>query len=241
MKIKIFFEKILDAIFVKDVKCLICEKELNEDNILCLCEECYSKLPYILNSCEICGTMIKDGFSYCPNCYKGKFHFNKVYSVFDYSGKVKELIHNFKFYNKKYIGEYFSKVLFDYFIKKDIKCDLIMPVPLHINDLKSRKFNQSEVLLKEFVNKGFNIRTDILKKVKLTDKQHNLNFNDRKTNLINAFEINNEQEIKGKTILLIDDIITTGSTIDECSKILKQFKAKKVIALTVANTHLESA
>ena len=237
MKIKKLLDKILSVLFVKDIKCLYCDKELNKPNKFCLCDDCLSKLEYNnKNTCKKCGVPIGEYTSLCPRCFVSKFSFTNAYSVFVYNGVIKDLIKKFKFAGGKYIGEYLSKFLYEKYVEAKINCDIVIPVPIHKTTLNKRGYNQAEVLCIAFED-ILPIRTDILIKQKLTKEQAKLNLSERKKNLQDAFTVNNNEEIKDKSILLIDDVFTTGNTVNECSKTLKKFGAKKVYVLTICSTN----
>ena len=235
MKNKIF-QKFLDLIFVKDIKCIYCNKELNKPHKYCLCENCYSKLKFNNQKvCSDCGIAIFGFADKCPKCLVNKNNFQKAYSIFVYEGIIKDLVKKFKFSQAKYLGEYLGLFLYEKYIELGLNCDIIIPVPVHKKTLKIRGYNQAEVLC-WYLKNDFCVRTDILYKEKITNEQAKLNFKDRTTNLKNTFIIKNQEVIKNKTILLIDDVLTTGSTANECSKILREFGAKKVYVLTLCST-----
>jgi len=127
------------------------------------------------------------------------------------------------------------------FKQHNIKCDLIIPVPLCEKRAKERGYNQAE-LLAHVVSKKVNLEMNnkILLRIKQTPTQVNLSHYERNQNMIDAFKVNNKKVIKGKTILLIDDVYTTGATIQECAKTLIIAGAKKVYALTAAHTILKN-
>lgn len=113
--------------------------------------------------------------------------------------------------------------------------DVIIPVPLHIKRLRERGFNQS-LLLARAVGRKNNIPVNPfgLKRIRWTEPQVNLSGKERKINVKGAFEFHGD--VKGKTVLLIDDVYTTGATVAECSKVLKKGGAKGVCVLTLART-----
>ena len=121
---------------------------------------------------------------------------------------------------------------------RDIKgIDLIIPVPLHRRREAIRGYNQSYLLAKEIGRiTELEVKNKILIKSTGTRSQSRLNFNDRLINLNGVFNIRNRQEIKNKNILLIDDIVTTGATLIECSKILHEAGARSITGLTLTTT-----
>ena len=230
------FQKILNLLFVKDIKCIYCNKELDKPQKYCLCDNCFAKLKFNNQStCSNCGVAIFGYADKCPRCLVNKYKFEKAYSVFIYDGIMKNLVKKFKFSSAKYIGEYLSLFLYEKYLQLNINCDLIIPVPVHKKTLNKRGFNQAEELCYCFKDSK-EVRIDILFKEKLTKEQARLNFNERKKNLTDTFIVKNSEQIKDKTILLIDDVYTTGSTANECCKILKENGAKKIYVLTLCST-----
>ncbi|GAI10987.1 unnamed protein product, partial [marine sediment metagenome] len=117
------------------------------------------------------------------------------------------------------------------------KIDLIIPVPLHKNDLRKRGFNQS-ILLGRVIGNYFSIPVGkkVLIKEKLTPFQVNLSKKEREKNILRAFSVEKPEEIKGKNILILDDVFTTGATVEECTKELMKARAKNIFVLTLART-----
>ena len=143
---------------------------------------------------------------------------------------------DFKFYDKTDLASLLAKMM--YVAGKDIfasDIDLIVPVPLHYSRLIKRRYNQSALLAKE-LGKLTNIKVDYntLVKGRITKAQIDCDGKERLINVKNAFYIKDAGKIKGKRILLIDDVLTTGSTLNECAKVLKQAKAKSIDGLTVS-------
>ena len=156
--------------------------------------------------------------------------------IFKYEGIIRELIIDYKFYNKPYISKTISRFLLNNknvfeFIKK---YDTIIPVPISIKRKKERGYNQSYLIAKDITNNylkhniNIHLMDDNLIKIKNTIEQSKLSEDKRKINLIGAYKLINPNLIKDKKILLIDDIYTTGNTINECKKQLDIAKPKKV-------------
>ena len=164
-------------------------------------------------------------------------NFNELISVFDYQGMIRTNILNYKFKEKSYMAKTFVKFLInnEKLFEKIKTYDTIVPVPISRKRMKQRGYNQSLIIAKE-LNKYFKleIAENSLIKVKNVTEQSKLNKEDRQNNIINAYEIKNEQILENKKVLLIDDIYTTGSTVNECSKMLKLANPKKIGVLTLA-------
>ena len=141
-----------------------------------------------------------------------------------------------KFGNKKYISAELAKMMTDTFIEEEMCADVVTFVPMTAKEIKERGYNQSELLAEE-VAKRLNLPiTSTVLKIKETDKQKRLTAKERRENLKGVFAVADKTAIKGKRILLVDDVITTGATVNECSAVLKKAGATKVSSLTACIT-----
>lgn len=225
-----------DLFFPRQVKCIFCNRETSKFGI---CNICYEQLPFITSpTCAICGGSCKGKTHVCLECKGRKFSFEKCYCALDYRDEVQQKIISFKQGGVLHIGEAFAFIIEELFKNIQEEIDIIIPVPINEARLKERGFNQSEVLCANLdhtqkVDKG------ILKRTKDTPHQTGLGRQNREDNLEGAFNVEDKQKIKGKTILLVDDIYTTGSTLNECAKTLRKYKPKKIIAMCLARAPIK--
>jgi len=193
----------------------------------------------------------KENSYFCDDCLKQiplhktieKFehpliYLDNVLTATDYKYQlIQKAIHLLKFRFIKELADPLTGLLINYInlINFDLAGFMIIPVPLNKKRLLERGFNQSELIAKIFA-KHFNlvIRTDIVKRSKNTPHQVGLNKKARQTNIKDAFEICQTDFIQNKKIILIDDVVTTGSTLEEIAKTLKQSGAQKIWGLTIA-------
>ena len=164
-------------------------------------------------------------------------NFEELMYIFKYEGQVRKLILDYKFNEKSYMYKTFVNFLLnDKKIFENIKkYDKIIPVPISKKRYKERGYNQSLLIAREIAkNEKVKLRNNVISKVKNNNTQSKLNKEERAENVKNVYKITNNKEIIDKNILLIDDIFTTGATLNECSKMLKQASAKKVDVLTIA-------
>ena len=209
-------EQLLNLIYPK--VCGICEKGQNTY----LCRKCENKLKAI----AIFG---KDEYI--------EKYFENHYYIFKYDSIIRNLIIDYKFNEKPYlyrsILEFINKYQKEYIQFKIY--DIIIPVPISKKRNRERGYNQSLLIAKGMAqNKNIKLRNNVISKVKNNNTQSKLNKEERAENVKNVYKIANNKEIIDKNILLIDDIFTTGATLNECSKMLKQANAKKVDVLTIA-------
>jgi ComF family protein len=225
------------ALYVKDIKCITCNAELKQTNKYCMCETCLQKLPYTSGRiCYKCGDAVFGSGSYCLNCKGSEKPYEFARAPFTYDGKIKTLIYELKYSRGKFLAPYLSFFLLDEFAKQNWNIDMIIPVPLYYKRQKKRGFNQAELLSVQFKNKfNYEVNTTCLVRNKNTPTQTRLTKKERKSNLDKAFLVTDKQTIKNKNILLIDDVFTTGATMEECSKVLKKAGVKNIYILTLAH------
>lgn len=227
------------ALYPLDCTCDVCGEELVANTRYRLCSDCMEKLPFAKgHRCLCCGVPLADESDYCNRCQYERGAFVKNRSPLVYEGETKKMIYSLKFAKKKYLAETLGALMADEFLDCDMKADIIVFVPMTESEQKKRGFNQSELLANE-VGKRLNIPVlPALVKIKDTKAQKELQGKDRANNLEGAFACVFEQ-VKNRTILLVDDIFTTGATANECAKTLLKAKAREVNVLTAAVAKLK--
>jgi ComF family protein len=190
----------------------------------------------------VCGRLLDTGSSYgiiCVDCLKNEYYFDRSFSAFIYEKIIAKVIFEFKFFRKRFLAKFLTRFLFIKFKEIEEKIDYIIPVPMHIKKLRVRGYNQSLLLANE-LSKLVNIPCiyDVLMKQRNTKAQINTSYKARKHNLKSAFCLKEKYKdlIANKTILIVDDVITTGSTINECAKVLKSNGVGRVLVISVAKT-----
>lgn len=209
------FTKIVDLVFPR--ACGLCGQKINKRYT---CRKCLNILEYYQEKVVL----------YPKN---GNFY-DKLICGFEYKSYMKNKMLQYKFENKRYLAKSFGDLLAYRLKQYNLCADLIIPVPIHYKRNLTRGYNQSAYIAK-FVGELINVplNKDVLIKIKHTRKQSLLDMNARKENVKNAYSVVDEATIRGKKILLIDDIFTTGSTVNECARVLKIAGAKEVIVATV--------
>lgn len=232
-------DKLLNFLYPKHYTCIFCGEEINND--VDICEHCLQSLPYMTgNLCLRCGQTIHDESEYCDNCKNARspWYFDLCRSVFAYTYPVTRVIRSVKFDNAKYMFPTLSKLLTYLYEQNELFCDVIVPVPLHEKRLKQRKYNQAELLASDLsTTHNIPMDTSNLIRTRNTKSQTIYQTKDRKSNVKDAFDMVTRVVFKNKIVLLIDDVYTSGATINECARIIKEKGgANSVIALTLAHS-----
>lgn len=219
-------------IFPSDVKCLICENEKTEK--YSICSDCLEKIKKPEGQrCKICFDRINtEGL--CADCFNKKPFYTRLYCSYIYADPLKELILKFKSGDNKYLREYFARIAIDC-VPQEIfdKCSLITNVPCSKKKLFARGYDH-----------GAEIAKMISKKTYIPYKETIVRLNTEKTALLNkANRLKSAEErylfcqnVFNQTILLVDDVCTTGATLRACADQLKKAGAKEVFCFTVART-----
>lgn len=227
--------------FVKELfsdetwKCELCQKELFEKRYVC--EECEEKLPYIEKGkrCNHCGRKTDYEENYCQACKNVLTEADEGRSVFNYEGRIILLITNFKFRRKAYLKKFFAEELYKLYKEENLTADVVCYVPMTKKAVKKRGYNQTELLAEEFSALSGIPAINALEKTRDTHKQVGLKRKERLDNLNGSFRVTDKQAVKGRKVLLIDDVTTTGATGEVVASYLKKAGAVRVILLTVAS------
>lgn len=224
--------KVLDALFPDNFKCILCGKDIPDGDI---CDKCNQEEIYNnKNRCVVCDTPIKEGNIICDHC-KNKHNernFEKLYCPFIYDGNIRKALLQFKSDGAKYLAKSFAKYIAERLTVDQVDFDIIIPVPSHIDSVKKRGYNPALVLAQELSKLTNKPVEDVLYKTRKTKNQKYLDYGERQDNLNNSIILLNKSVIKNKNILIVDDIITTGATIQACAKLL--LTAKSISGCAVA-------
>lgn len=214
-----------EMVIMKKYICIFCDERKQSGTAykmsgnIGICSECFNKL---------------DKTSYSLP-YKGTRNISYIMAPFEYTGELRQVILDFKFKNCWSYAPLLAGMMREYLDSYDIweEFDFIIPVPLHKQRVKERGYNQSE-LIAEHISEYLHIpmRADLLRRIRNTKKQSSLKRFDRISNVKDAFECTGD--LSGKKILLLDDICTTGNTLQSCAAELAGAGAEKICALTLA-------
>ena len=203
-----------------------------------LCDNCREQVFYIQEPrCKKCGKPIRyEEQEYCMDCQKRTFHYVQGRSLWIHKGVVPWSIYQFKYRNRRLFGKFYARELYRIYGEKirEWGIDLIVPVPLHRKRKRKRGYNQSEIVARQLAElTGIPINTKLIFRKAYTQPQKTLDDKGRIKNVHNAFKMG-KTKVEGKNILLIDDIYTTGSTIDAISKKFLEEGHNKVWFLTIS-------
>ncbi len=228
------FDNLLELIFPNH--CRLCDSETGEP----ICRKCLNEFnPIFPPLCKICGNPLRDsGMEICQDCILNKPRYILCRSPFYYNGKLKEALALLKFKNKIDLFPAIFKGACEYFRENEFlfPAKYIIPVPSHRQSY-AKVNNSTSQLLAQAVSQASEIPVlECLSHTRKIEPQHKLNSKQRWENVKKAFKVERSDEIKGRTILLVDDIITTGATVSECSRALSEAGVAKIHVFTFSRT-----
>lgn len=209
---------LIDLLFLPKDTCYCCKEEETKDYI---CDDCIKTLERINDFKTIEGSI--------------------CYSPYLYAGHMERMIKEYKFREQKYYGKLFAKLLSDFYISHEMDYDILIPIPLSKEKYLKRGFNQCELLC-EFLSKriGVPVNNEILFKIKDTKDQHLLSKSERSRNLKSAFEAKSKRELLDKKILIVDDLLTSGYTLQEAIVTLNKVGYSNIDAMVIGKAKPES-
>jgi len=232
MIFKKILNKIVDLFFPP--RCTICDDVINGTNGIC--NACKEKVRLLQGSvCMVCGKKLNEDTVYCYDCSRKKHEFIRNFAVFEYP-VIKESLYRFKYKGRAEYAAYYAKSAFLLHGEKlmQLHADAIIPVPLHISRYRKRGYNQAEEFAKklsEYIHVP--VQQQKLKRIKATKALKTMDVSGRQNNLKKAF-LFMQNDVKLKTIIVVDDIYTTGSTLDEIARTCKEAGVKDIYTLTIA-------
>ncbi|MCI0442630.1 ComF family protein [bacterium] len=205
-----------------------------------MCADCELSLPKIREPfCLRCGMAFPQHWKVkiCPECHQHKHRITTIRSAYEYEGLAAQMIKDAKYLRKGRYLHYFADQLF-VLARADFppSINAVVPVPLHKNREWARTFNQAEILAARIAKLWDLPLWNALKKISKTKPQSSLSGSTRRFNLQNVFQFRGKRPVK--SVLLVDDVITTGSTLNECARILRQNGVKRIYAVTIARAEL---
>lgn len=219
----------MDIIFPIPCVCSQCGRVLKEFNKLFLCNGCYSQIKKSNNSFKTWEQFCREEFLPETSLTIG---FDVCFHPCIYQGIVRDMVHGLKYKDKRNIAYTMAAMIWEIIDKSGIRFDIIVPVPIHSRKLKKRGYNQSELVARELSNIMNIPYMNVIKRIRNTPSQVLFNGDMRWYNVKDAFECT--ANLKDKSILVVDDVITTGATMCFCAESLKNAGAKFVAAAAFA-------
>jgi ComF family protein len=245
-------DSVFSVLFPSD--CRICGEPLFNISRLPVCQDCLARIhPIEGQVCSICGERVlsayaesdADGQRICPVCRRVERPFSRAVAYGSYDGELREMIHLLKYSGVRPAARVLGRLLAEAIasMASDFQSGsvLLIPVPLYKGKRRQRGFNQAELIArgarKVLANRErFELATDILFRTRETHSQIGLTSHQRRENLRGAFAVPRADRVNGREVLLVDDVYTTGTTVSECSQVLKRAGAARVWVATVART-----
>jgi len=221
--------------------CAGCTRALNSYRPFC--PDCFSALDLISEPyCPLCGIPFGAKTTtghLCGDCLGSLHRFDRARATGIYQGLVREVIHRFKYGGQTFLVRPLARMLMGPAeeLTRLHRIDKIVPVPLHYRRLRQRGFNQASLLARR-LGSLLKIPVDYssLRRTRWTEPQIGLSRNQRAANVKGAFSLKAMEKVKGKGVLLLDDVLTTGETVNQCVRVLQDGGAREVVVLTVART-----
>lgn len=227
-------KKTLIKIFCpENYTCSFCDREVFDGKPVC--EDCLKTLPFNDGFiCGRCGRATKSPTEYCDDCKRSRIYFDGARSAYIYAPPVSGAIKALKFSGKKYFAREFAAVMAKVYYKAYFNCEVIVPVPSSPSRIKEKGYNQSELIAA-----ALGELTDIpvinaVAKKRETESQVGLTEKERYSNLSGSFKVVDAEAIKGKKVLIVDDVMTTGTTLNVMAETLKKAGANEVYGITAA-------
>lgn len=216
-------------------KCIFCN-EILDGGDFCVCPKCAEEIPYNTMKCRICGSAIDAvyGDRLCKRCRKVKRPFVKGFVPLLYDGEVSRAVKRFKFYGRRAYAKTFAVFIFLELRSSEYIPDIVTFVPIHFIRHGARGYNQSQLIARELAGILKVPCLNAMKKTRYTLPLSRVKFSKRAELVKGAFEIRKNIDIKGKRVLLTDDILTTGTTVSECARVLRKAGCAEISVAAIA-------
>lgn len=216
-------------------RCPICH-DIVEPGFQMICGSCMKQLPFVTApKCTKCGKPVPEGDDLCYDCSVTAHAFTEGMGIFLYNEVMRKSMHYFKYMSRKEYGAFYAAAVWR-FGRNTLKRwnpQVIVPIPIHKSRRRERGYNQAEVVAELLAGyMGIPVEKNILKRVNKTIAQKELTVEERRGNLKNAFVVNNAS-VPWERVLLLDDIYTTGSTMDAAASALKKYGIREIYCLSV--------
>lgn len=215
--------------------CSICKENKSFDDSY-ICETCYQDLVFTQETnCKLCSSSIDSFLNICTQCIENSRPWKLGFSPLVFKGQSREAIHKFKYNSQLIISRLLVNLMIESLIaSEDLNFSCITCVPMHWTKKIRRGFNQAEILAQGIADKIDVTYKDLLIRKSQNSAQALKNKSQRKSNISQIFKINEKQKVPEGVILLVDDVLTTGTTLTACSKVLLDNGAREIYVITAA-------
>ena len=231
-------DKILDLLF-PEYSCYVCGRELIEPKNH-ICDHCLKSMIVINgNICKKCGMPIPEGNGYCDTCKTREYAYDTARACYHYNEMSGKIVMDLKYNKKKFVVPFMATEMLLKLEEFSVMPDIIVPVPISKRRYKERGFNQAELIadeMSEMTGGKVVVGGSLVEKVVDSVPQARLKGRERLNNLSGAFKLATRKSLKGKNVLIIDDVYTTGSTVNEVAKVLRKLHPDTINVLTFAKT-----
>ena len=240
LNVEAIWSSLLDLIYPSNIYCIYCGRPIDDRLPYSLCPSCVRRIRWANNIiCESCGKpmSMKMGTGLCSECSEMSRQFDRGYTCVSYGMTERDLIHQLKYKDKDYLAAYFAELMYERIAAEELKPDLVAAVPMYKRKARRRGYNQAGLLAKsisEHLGKPY--FPQLLIRLSDTPPMSGLGAEQRRKNVQGVFTVAKwvQSTIYGKTVLLVDDVFTTGSTTEACSVALKEAGAHRVYVVTFA-------
>lgn len=231
----------LSLVYPPDIYCLSCGRPADPGHIYSLCEDCLNEMTWAnRKTCRVCGKPLESWYpaELCSECLVTPAYYERGVTCFLYTGGARAMIKDLKYHGKVHNARVFGKILADKLIFEELDFDVCTPVPMYRKKEYDRGYNQASLIAQytaENLRKPFAPR--VLVRTRMTVPMSTLSGAERRKNVRGAFTVPEDQKrwIQNRTVLLVDDIYTTGATMNECARELRKAGAARVFIATLAS------
>ena len=217
--------------------CAACGQPLDEPTRGPVCQRCWQSIrPFTPPLCDVCGDplpswhAISPESAACPRCRQTQHQVSHSRAIGDYDGSLRAIVHALKYDRRRSVARHLATLLAQHGEAVLAAADIVVPVPLHRSRKRVRGFNQAAEIARHLPV----VSADLLKRVRATVSQTDLPAAERHANVRNAFAKRRNGDVNGLVVVLVDDVSTTGATLESCARVLLESGAREVRALTAA-------
>ena len=241
-RLKVLFRKWRSKLYLDGPVCSACGKELLAHIRGGMCPECEkTSVKLGTDICGKCGRVLANEAEFCDTCIRNERAFVRARSCYVYEGAPKKFVYRLKFGVRRYLAAFIAEAMVDRYLDCGFECDCVVAVPLSAKRKRKRGYNQAELIAEELSSRlKLPLIDGALVKTKENKSQAKLKRREREENVRGVYEVTSPETFKGRRVLVVDDVMTTGATLGEVSRVLYKAKARSVEALTYCSTRFVS-